>query len=180
MLHEGNQQTHKNISKQENIASIVKRMKTNDVTMTHVHYQNNSNFHDDDIMSIANVLTENVTLELLDLTNNNLTDIIVISLSKSLIKNHCLTWLSLYDNRITDTGAEELASCLRDNTTLLKLSLGKNIIGEEGALKFADCLLKANSTLRVLDLRENDIGEKAKSILKEAIYHRRRWRSVFI
>merc|ERR1739848_511213 len=91
MIYERNQETQRKIFEQGNIASIVKRLKTNDVTLTHVHYQNNSNFHDDDIMSIANVLNENVTLELLDLTNNNLTDIIVIALSKSLIKNHSLT-----------------------------------------------------------------------------------------
>lgn len=101
-------------------------------------------------------------------------------------RNFPLRILNLSGNEITNTEAEKIAEALKCNTNLTELyldseSLRRNDITDAGAKKFADTLLKntneepkyfynpfrTNTTLKVLSLKGNKIGEEGKKALDE-------------
>ena len=62
--------------------------------------------------------------------------------------DHLSVCLSVYSNRITRDGAKQLAELLKCDTTLSVLDLGFNRIGDDGATAIADALALRNRTLK--------------------------------
>ncbi|RUS26956.1 hypothetical protein BC938DRAFT_483892 [Jimgerdemannia flammicorona] len=69
---------------------------------------------------------------------------------------------------IDNKGASILAEVLKMNTSLQKLNLKDNDVGEKGASALAEAL-KMNENIETLDLEDNSIGAKGASTLAEAL-----------
>ena len=68
-------------------------------------------------------------------------------------------------------GCTKLASALKLNSTLTMLDLARNNIGEEGATAIADVLMSANSAITDLHVGGNHLSDSARQSLEDA------WRS---
>jgi Ran GTPase-activating protein (RanGAP) involved in mRNA processing and transport len=84
-------------------------------------------------------LSNNTTLESLDLRNNSLGDIGVQFLSLAIVYSNIKT-LNLESNEITAEGARYLAQMLKDSRTLAELYLSKNHLGDRGVELIAKAL----------------------------------------
>jgi Ran GTPase-activating protein (RanGAP) involved in mRNA processing and transport len=156
-------------------------------------------FEDENIASIAQVLSYNSSLTLLSLGNNRMTDISCFSVVDSLAGNKTLMQLKLEFNQITDEGAavianslladdasgltvlslqynlitdkctEELAAALHTNKTLLSLLVGGNKIGDEGGYRLTDTL-QYNGVLKVINLVGCDrVSKKCQNALQKVL-----------
>ena len=78
--------------------------------------------------------------------------------------------LYLDHNRISDLGVQLLAQAIsnNNNTKLKVLYLGSNSINYEGAFHLGE-MLKANKTLRRLNLSENNLGDQGVQLLANAL-----------
>ena len=117
--------------------------------------------------AISSVLAKNKLLGKLSLRDNGLNDDGVIKIAQSLCKHSKLKALNLQNNNITEKAAEALASVISSNTELQKLYLGNNQL-QLGVIKIARGL-KNISSLKVLDLSNNNITEQAADELAAAI-----------
>ncbi|EFA76754.1 hypothetical protein PPL_09505 [Heterostelium album PN500] len=72
-------------------------------------------------------------------------------LANMLSKNKSITLLNLNINEISDTGAKAIAFALKTNTTLKYLSLSNNFIGKEGLVALSDAI-EENRTLDFIDV----------------------------
>ena len=117
--------------------------------------------------AIASVITRNTLIERLSLSGNNLNDDGVIRIARSLYKLSGLRIFDLEDNNITEESADALAAVISNNTKLEELYLGNNQL-QLGTIKIAISLQKV-STLKVLDLDNNSITERAAKQLSIAI-----------
>ena len=105
---------------------------------------------------IINGLHDNTKLERLYMWGSHFSLQNTISLASVLRTNNSLVCLDL-EHHNTD-GACHLASALCTNDTLQELYLGGDLTGVKGTAAFAEMLLK-NTSLRVLSLQDNSIGE---------------------
>ena len=128
----------------------------------------NNGITDDAADELSVVITHNVLLEDLLLSNNQLQytgiTIIVESLSK-LIK---LRKLDLFSNNISRQGASSLAIVLQNSTSLQDLFLSGNYLETSGALEICNALSHINS-LHVLTLSNNNISDEVTSQLIEVL-----------
>ena len=92
----------------------------------------------------------------LDLHNTSISSSCLITLAEGLQSNHTLERLDLSSNEIECPGAVALARALKTNQTLTHLQLGKNKIGDSGAKELVEAL-QWNETLIFLDLNINRI-----------------------
>eukprot|EP01080_Neovahlkampfia_damariscottae_P007364 gene7364-11686_t len=103
----------------------------------------------------------------LDLSGNALSDQSVTSLMKFISKSVTLKYLNLSNNKIGDESAKILQDCfLKSNLTEVHLS--HNLITDIGALCIAGGL-KQTSTMKILSLDSNKIGNKGISELCNVI-----------
>ncbi|CAF2058580.1 unnamed protein product [Rotaria magnacalcarata] len=110
------------------------------------------------ISILAGALTDNDTLETLNLGNNYISDSGVYFLATILaVNNHTLKTLVLQKNRITDRGAKYLARMLETNQTLLWLYLGENEISDEGVRILTQTIENQNHTLELLVFSGNKL-----------------------
>ena len=91
----------------------------------------------------------------------------IISVANSLRCVSRITLLNLHNNQLTEEAGDALASIILNNTKLEDLYLGNNQL-QTGALKVI-LALKSISTLKVLDLNDNNITECAVDELSSAI-----------
>lgn len=85
----------------------------------------------------------------------------------ALVHNRVLTILNLRSNvLIGDCGARYLAAALKQNKVLLDLNLSQTGLSDEGVWLLADAL-RANTTLRFLDVRGNDVGEEGQQRMRQ-------------
>ena len=92
----------------------------------------------------------------LDLHNTSISSSSVITLAEGLQSNRTLERLDLSKNKIECPGAAALAQVLKTNKTLTHLQLRENRIGDSGAKEFVEAL-QCNETLIFLDLLGNRI-----------------------
>ena len=78
----------------------------------------------------------------------------IVTLSKSLSRICSLKLLNFHSNQITEEAANDIALVISNNFRLEELYLGRNKL-RKGAARIA-ASLKHISTLKVLDLNEND------------------------
>ncbi|CAF4458712.1 unnamed protein product [Rotaria sp. Silwood2] len=109
-------------------------------------------------MILGDALHGNSTLEELYILSNQLCDLSVYYLTQSLVfTNFNLKKLNLADNEITDDGVQYLTDGLRTNETLTHLWLDNNKISNKGMQLLIDVLIKNNTTLSNLHVRENKL-----------------------
>ncbi|KAF9973484.1 NACHT, LRR and PYD domains-containing protein 13 [Actinomortierella ambigua] len=92
----------------------------------------------------------------LDLRGAKVTDVGVPYLTEALRSHSCvLHTLNMYDCQLTDTGVLKLAVTICANTSLRVLGLGANAIGDRGIAALAQCLC-LNNRLEELDISDNE------------------------
>jgi len=112
-------------------------------------------------LELVSYLAETPTLEQIYLSDTELDIDVVVALSATLLLGHSnLRVLDLERPFITTLQEEHTARIgrmLRTNTSICEVYLGKHTMRDEGVRQLVDYLLE-NKTLRVLDLRCNQIG----------------------
>ena len=145
------------------IVNALKRVST----LKELTLNNNENRSEELAPAIACVLINNKSMAKLGLSNNGLNDDGVIKIAESLCKHTKLKWIYLQNNNITEKSAEALSSVTSNNKGLEALHLGYNQL-KLGATKLATAL-KTISSLKVLDLNNNNILEETADELSAAI-----------
>ena len=136
-------------------------------TLKELDLNGNQNRSDELAPAIASIITKNILIERLSLHDNNLNDGGVIRIARSLCNHSKLKMFNLQNNNITEEAAEALASIISSNIGLEELYLGNNQL-QLGVTKIATTL-KNISSLKVLDLQNNNIPEQAANDLAAAI-----------
>jgi len=136
-------------------------------TLKELGLDGNENRSENLAPAIAYVVANNGLLEQLTLRNNRLNDDGVIMIAQSLCKHSKLKCLNLRNNSVTEKAAESLASVMSNNNGLEELYLGNNQL-QLGVTKLTTAL-KNISTLKVLDLNNNNMPEQAADELSIAI-----------
>ena len=127
----------------------------------------NNNISQEVCDELALAIKSNKHLKRLWLDNNNLHSSANVILNSLTITTTTLTVLGLNNNQITQEADEALASVIMHNTGLEELYLSGNNLGV-GTLKVAKALQHI-VTLRILDLGNSDIPQKACDELALAI-----------
>ena len=153
-----------------------------------------NNLHDGNIDVLVQVLEKSTALKELNLYSNRIA-LADDAFTNALAANTSLQILSLGSNEIATVGGKRLAAAIKSHTSLKELHLGDNQIGDEGAKGFAvaftcnttsietlglygnvitnvgaDSLamsFKMNTSLRVVWLHDNKIGEEGAKKLSE-------------
>jgi len=108
------------------------------------------------------------SLEVLILDGNYICDSGCIRLSLALERYCAVHKLSMARNGIGDLGAEALGSLVTRVFSLTHLGLAKNVISDAGASQLCEALSKkAKSTLKVLDLKANEISIAGVKMLRQ-------------
>ena len=136
-------------------------------TLKVLDLNDNKNTRKDFAPTVACVLAKNKFMQKLGLRNNGLNDDGVKIISESLCQHTKLIAMNFQNNNITKESAEVLSSFISSNNELQTLSLGDNQL-QVGAIKLA-IALKTISSLRILDLQNNNIPEEAADELSAAI-----------
>ena len=131
-----------------------------DIITTSFPLKNSTRIHtcSQGILAFSKVLTNHVTLLVLNLQMNNLGMPEIQAIAKALKKNQHLLKLDLRANQLGDAEAKVLANTLQCNKTLHWLNLSLNNIGDEGAIALAKALEK-NLSLRSLYLHDNQVSD---------------------
>ena len=128
----------------------------------------NNGISDDAADELSAVITQNVLLEDLLLSNNQLHSTGIKIIAESLSKLIKLRKLDLFSNNIGKEGASSLAIVLRNSTSLQDLFLSGNNLETSGALEICNALSHINS-LHVLTLSNNNISDEVTSQLIEVL-----------
>lgn len=83
---------------------------------------------DTGVIELANALTNNKSINIIDLSNNNIGDKGVTEFGSALEKNKSLTTINLCNNEITNIGAKYLVNSLEKNTNITSMDLCGNYI----------------------------------------------------
>jgi len=105
---------------------------------------------------LASLLTNNTTLQYLDLSAVDIQDNGLAVIILALQKNNSLTHLNLQNNNISDKSFTLLSDLLQTNKGLTYLSLRALNLGDNG-VSILSKGLSANQTLTALDLQNNKI-----------------------
>ena len=136
-------------------------------TLKMLNLNDNQNRSEELAPALTSIISNNKFMESLLLSNNNLNDDGVIKIAQSLCKHTKLKIINLQSNNITEKSAEALASIISSNTGLQELYLSNNTI-QLGVITMSTAL-KNISSLKVLDLNNNNIPEEAADELSAAI-----------
>ena len=128
----------------------------------------NNGITDDAADELSAVITHNVLLEDLLLSNNQLQYTGITKIGESLSKLIKLLKLDLFNNDISRRGASLLAAVLQNSTSLQDLFLSGNNLETSGALEICNTLSHINS-LHVLTLSNNNISDEITSQLIEVL-----------
>ena len=128
----------------------------------------NNGISDDAADELSAVITQNVLLEDLLLSNNQLHSTGIKIIAESLSKLIKLRKLDLFNNNIGEEGASSLAIVIQNSTSLQDLFLSGNNLETSGALEICNALSHINS-LHVLTLSNNNISDEVTSQLIEVL-----------
>ena len=128
----------------------------------------NNGITDDAADELSTVITQNVLLEDLLLSNNQLHSTGIKIIAESLSKLIKLRKLDLFNNNISKEGASSLAIVIQNSTNLQDLFLSGNNLETSGALEICNALSHINS-LHVLTLSNNNISDEVTSQLIEVL-----------
>ena len=136
-------------------------------TLKELNLNGNQNRSEELAPALTSMISHNKYMERLLLSDNNLNDYGVIKIAQSLCKHTKLKIINLQSNSITEKSAEALASIISNNIGLEQLYLDNNTI-QLGVIKMSTALTNI-STLKELDLDNNNIPEEAANELSAAI-----------
>ena len=136
-------------------------------TLKELNLNNNQNRSEELASALKSIILGNKSMQSLLLNDNNFNDGGIAKIAQSLCKHTKLKMINLRSNNITEKAAEALASIISSNTGLEQLYLGNNTI-QLGVIKLAKALKKLSS-LKVLDLGNNNVPEEAGDELAAAI-----------
>jgi Ran GTPase-activating protein (RanGAP) involved in mRNA processing and transport len=124
---------------------------------------------------LAKALSNNTTLERLNLFNNYISDEGVYHLTRVLsLNNSKLNVLFLGQNQITNKGIEHISEMLKTNQILTQLGLSNNKISDQGVILLANTLAYRNTTLKELYLWGNkSIGDDCIDALANMLVYNR-------
>ena len=128
----------------------------------------NNGITDDAADELSAVITQNILLDDLLLSNNQLHYTGIKIIAKPLSKLIKLRKLDLFNNNIAKEGASSLAIVLQNSTSLQDLFLSSNNLETSGALEICNALSHINS-LHVFTLSNNDINDEVTSQLIEVL-----------
>ena len=128
----------------------------------------NNGITDDAADELSAVITHNILLEDLLLSNNQLQYTGIAVIAESLSKLIKLRKLDLFNNNISRQGANSLAVALKNSTSLQDLFLSGNNLETSGTLEICNALSHINS-LHVLTLSNNNISDEVTSQLIEVL-----------
>ena len=148
------------------LIKVVQALKT--VSCLKVLSINSVQITDDAAKDIAHIITKNLALEKVLLSNNRLRENTNI-ITNALQLLDSLRLLQLEDNCITVQAADGIAAVINNNPLLRIVFLGKNKLEAEGVIKIANAL-KNISDLKVLGLDNNGITDKAANAIADVIY----------
>ncbi|VDM57981.1 unnamed protein product [Angiostrongylus costaricensis] len=139
-----------------NLYSLVCALKFN--TVLRELYLGENNLQSADGAHLYQLLTNNFTLQMLDLRNNQLTDAGIVKVCEALrnpevVKNSSLTALVLWNNKITASSMNAIAGALCENFHIETINIGNNFIGEVGVQRLKPALACNGSNLRRLGLQ---------------------------
>lgn len=139
-------------------AAIAEALTTNH-TLVMLDLSNNEFGDDDASIAIANVLEFNKTLAKLNLANNDIYDEGAVAIATALSKNKTLTSLNLSGCELIDEDAVVIAKALSVNTSLMKFNLGRNEFSDEGIIAII-LVLASNHSLRKLNLEGCELSDE--------------------
>ena len=137
------------------------------LTLKEICLNGNQNRSEELAPALTSIIRKSKLIERLTLRDNNLNDDGVIRIAHSLCRHSKLKYIDLQSNNITEKAAEALACIISSNTGLEKLYLGNNQL-QLGVIKLSTAL-KNISSLKVLDLDNNNIHEQAADELSSVI-----------
>ena len=120
-----------------------------------------------DISHLGEALTGAVLLSHLDLRNNPVGDAGAEAIAAAITNGSSLAFLNLSGCKVTAKGAEVLGHALASSTTLSELSLFDNPTGP-GVLETVLCAVKAGCPIKRLDLRDTKL-QGAQGVLTELL-----------
>jgi len=125
---------------------------------------------DEGCNTVARFLRENVVLKSLDLRGNNIRADGLVVLAHALRTSPNLQSLCLKWNHVgsNERGVRALCDVLKVNTSISQLDLRNNKIGGEAGAVLAD-MLRHNNTISHVDLSWNDLGVEGGKALLEGI-----------
>ena len=130
----------------------------------------NGDYNDDDMQIVAEHVKAHKQCKQLVLHRNHITEEGALHLAEALTNNTSLQKLNIGYNSIGDTGVRYIVKpLLKDNNTLTKLHLQSNSITEKGADYLAN-MLRMNRRIRKLGLDYNSIGDEGVRLLSLALY----------
>ena len=115
---------------------------------------------------LARLLSESISLEMVNLGRNNLTSEGILRLKESLLRNRSLLRLGLQAARIADEGAVALAEYTADNTVIQQIDLRENPIRVAGLMALAHSL-RLNTTITQMDLDSDPRTEPAVELAEQ-------------
>ena len=136
-------------------------------TLTELNLNDNKSRGELLVPALSSTLEKNKLLKILQLRDSGLNENGVIVIAQSLCNHTKLKFLNLQNNNINEKVAEALASVISSNNGLEELYLGNNQL-QLGVIQIARGLNNISS-LKVLDLSNNNITEQAADELAAAI-----------
>lgn len=135
-------------------------------SMEKVVMPQNGIYHDG-VRALAEALSENKSLQHLDLNDNLLTPKGAAALASSLSCMRQLRVLNLDDCLLKNAGAESIARSLSSNSQLQELHLSHNEIGVSAALSVVNAVADKKQ-LQLLQLDGNQLGEEGVQAVEQA------------
>ena len=132
------------------ISNISKYLKNDTTTYLYELNLPNNQITDNDLNTLAEAITINKSLQVLDISHNIISDSGISFISECLKVNKILHKLILFGNCITDEGAKSLAGAIQVNMTLKELNISKNCISKEGIMKIAKACTKQRTLHKVV------------------------------
>ena len=127
--------------------------------------------------SLASVIINNRLMEALFLDNNNI-GVGTLNILKALKNINSLKKLGLDNNNLPKEISHELAGVIKSNCYLELLTLSSNNL-QSSAIEILQCLTTIN-TLKVLNIDNNLMGEKAGEALASVILHNTELQQLYI
>ena len=124
----------------------------------------------DHVEMVSNALILVPSLKILDMKGSKFTLQGMHPFTFLLRQNHSLTEVNISECNIDRDCTCCLAVALSINTTLRVLDMSRNSIGDEGALVMA-IMLKSNTVLTKLDISSNAVGDKGVVAIAEMLEH---------
>eukprot|EP00670_Eutreptiella_braarudii_P002022 CAMPEP_0174291490 /NCGR_PEP_ID=MMETSP0809-20121228/32235_1 /TAXON_ID=73025 ORGANISM="Eutreptiella gymnastica-like, Strain CCMP1594" /NCGR_SAMPLE_ID=MMETSP0809 /ASSEMBLY_ACC=CAM_ASM_000658 /LENGTH=892 /DNA_ID=CAMNT_0015390843 /DNA_START=19 /DNA_END=2694 /DNA_ORIENTATION=+ len=107
---------------------------------------------------LAQAISRNSSLLVLELQSNKIDADGAYSLCQSLCVNKCIHALNFNDNALNDDGAAHISTLLEQNQRITTVGLSGNGIAKRGASALWKALQHSNNTLIGIDLGNNNLG----------------------